>query len=288
MFKNKAEEVSHGNLHETLVLVNKIQEDFNIWKKELNMIFGVLMETTGNGKYFLKIDYWNHHKKEFENSLPIIRHMTDSGISFIPKIIKTKDGYLYSSFRQGTAVVFEHIPGELSEDYSTAQLYNCLAKIYRLKTDGLELKTENFGTERIDTFLNLQRMPEVPAEVKTALSQNKDQLFLVDWDSCLLAPIERDAWIFICDKNEIKKINSILAKNGIDYVLEGNRLCYYCYDFFFHYLNEYLKSIIDAENEGRKGEITQGLIGYLTDCWIYKRLETADTLCCPSPLFLFQ
>lgn len=25
---------------------------------------------------------------------------------------------------------------------------------------------------------------------------SKEQLFLVDWDSCLLAPIERDAWIY--------------------------------------------------------------------------------------------
>lgn len=95
--------------------------------------------------------------------------MTDSGISFIPKIIKTKDGHLYCRFRQGTLVVLEHIPGELSEDYSTE-----------------------------------------------------------------------------------------------------------------HYLNEYLKSIIDAESEGQKEEIARGLIGYLTDCWIYKRLDTADALCCPE------
>lgn len=273
---------------------------------------------TENGKYFLKIDYWNHHQKELQSNLPIIQYMTDSGISFIPKIIETKDCHLSSCFRQGTSVVFEHIPGELSEDYSTAQLYDHLAKIYRLKTDGLELKTENFGTERIDTFLALQRLPEMPTEVKTALAKkepdifrymehlrqfsavckdckenfhithgdaggncilHEDQLFLVDWDSIMLAPVERDAWIYICDKNEIKTINSILAENGIDHVLEQNRLCYYCYDFFFHYLNEYLKSIIEAENEGQKEEIIRSLTKYLTDCWIYKRLQTADTLC---------
>lgn len=242
--------------------------------------------------------------------------MTDSGISFIPKIIKMKNSHLYGNFRQGTAVVFEYIPGELSEDYSTAQLYNRLAKIYQLKTDGLELKTEDFGTERIDVFLNLQCLPEVPSKVKTALAKkepdifrymehlkqfstvcksskknfhithgdaggncilNENQLFLVDWDSVMLAPIERDAWIFICDKSEIEKINSVLTENGIDYALDQNRLCYYCYDFFFHYLNEYLKSIINTENEDQKEEISKSLIGYLTDCWIYKRLETADT-----------
>ena len=117
----------------------------------------------------MKVDYWDHHKKEFQNSLPIIQYMTDSGISFIPKIIKTKDGHLYSSFRQGTAVVFEHIPGMLSEDYPTAQLYNHLTKIYRLKT-------ETFGTGRIDTFLNLQCLPEVPAEAKTALAKKEPDI----------------------------------------------------------------------------------------------------------------
>lgn len=272
---------------------------------------------TESGKYFLKVDYWNHHKKGLQNSLPVIQYMTDSGISFIPKIIKTKDSYLYSSFRQGTAVVFEHIPGELSEDYSTAQLYNCLAKVYRLETGGLNAETEAFGAERIDAFRNLQSLPALPVDVKTALAEkeadifrymerlkqlssickgnrenfyithgdaggncilNGSQLFLVDWDSVMLAPIERDAWIFICNRNEMEQINSILGKNGIDYILEQNRLCYYCYDFFFHYLNEYLKSIIEAESEGQKKEITKSLIGYLTDCWIYKRLETADTL----------
>ncbi len=107
---------------------------------------------------------------------------------------------------------------------------------------------------------------------------NENQLFLVDWDTVMLAPIERDAWIFICDRNEIEKINRILSENGIDYVLEQNRFCFYCYDFFFHYLNEYLKSIIEAKMEGQKEGIINDLMGYLTDCWIYKRLEMADTV----------
>lgn len=272
---------------------------------------------TENIMFFLKIDYWNRHKVEYQNSLQAAQFMTDSGITLIPKTIKTKDDRLYSCFRQGTAVVFEYIPGEMSEDYSTAQLYNHLAKVYGLKTNGIKLKRETFGVGRIDTFQNLQNLPELPVEVKTALAKkepeifrymerlkqfsdvcknsmenfhithgdaggncilNENQLFIVDWDSVMLAPIERDAWIFICDENEIKTVNSILSENGIDYVLQQNRLCYYCYDFFFHYLNEYLKSIIDAESIEQKEEIIRGLIGYLTDCWIYKRLETADAV----------
>lgn len=81
---------------------------------------------------------------------------------------------------------------------------------------------------------------------------------------------------FSYDKEQLENINSILERNGIAYRLESSRLCYYCYRFFFYYLNEYIKSIVDAESEERKTEISESLIAYLNDNWIYKRLETAD------------
>lgn len=270
-----------------------------------------------SGTYFLKLDYWEHHKESLQNSLPVIRYMTDSGIDFIPKVIGTKAGCLYSRFRQGTAVVFEHIPGELSEDYATEELYGLLARVYRLNTDGLEMETETFGGKKAEVFQALQSRPELPAEVKTALAEkapdisrymerlmqfstacqgrkehfhithgdaggncilNGDRLSIVDWDGAMLAPIERDAWIYICDEAAIGKINSILLENGVGYKLEQNRLCYYCYDFFFHYLNEYLRSLLDAESGWRREEIAKGLVGYLADCWIYERLDAADAM----------
>lgn len=89
----------------------------------------------------------------------------------------------------------------------------------------------------------------------------------------MLAPIERDAWIFIYDRQQLDKINVILAENGIDYMLEQNRLCYYCYYFFFYYLTEYLKAMVNAKNEEQRAMIIKSLIEYLTDSWIYKRLD---------------
>ena len=270
---------------------------------------------TESGRCFLKVDYWNHHKESYRNSLSVVQYMADSGISFVPKIIKTKSGHLYGSFCQGTAAAFEYVPGELLENCPTEQLYRRLAEIYRLKTDGIELQTETFGTEQIDTFHRLKNLPGLSADVKKALSEkdpaiaryaerlrafaavckggkenfhithgdagsncilNEKQLFLVDWDTVMLAPIERDAWIFICDKEQLEIVNLILAENEIDYRLEQNRLCYYCYQFFFYYLNEYMKSIASAENEEQKAKIIRDLIAYLDDSWIYKRLETAD------------
>lgn len=270
---------------------------------------------TEKGKYFVKIDYWNHHKESYQNSLPIVQYMTNSGISFIPKIINTKNGNLYCNFRQGTVAVFEYISGDLSECYSVKQLYNCLAKIYMLKTNGIKLKTETFDAEPIEIFHKLQKIPELPADVKKTLSErepaiseyaerlkqfaaacknnkenfhithgdaggncilNGNQLFLIDWDSVMLAPIERDVWIYICDQQQLDNINSVLIKNGIRYTFEKNRLCYYCYAFFFYYLNEYLKSVLSTKDKELKAEITKSLIAYLTDNWIYQRLAAAD------------
>ena len=270
-----------------------------------------------SGTYFLKLDYWEHHKESLQNSLLVIQYMTDSGIDFIPKVIGTKDGILYSRFRQGTAAVFEHVPGELSEDYATEQLYGLLTRVYRLNTDGLEVETETFDGKKAEVFQALQTRPELPAEVKTALAEkapdisrymerlkqlsaacqgkkehfhithgdaggncilNGGRLSIVDWDGAMLAPIERDAWIYICDKAAMEAIHSTLLENGIDYELEQNRLCYYCYDFFFHYLNEYLRSLLDAESGWQREEITKGLAGYLADCWIYERLDAADAM----------
>ena len=272
---------------------------------------------TEDGVYFVKIDYRDYHKESYRSSLSAVQYMTGNGISFIPKVIKTKGGCLYTCFKKGVAAVFEYVDGELSENCPVEQLYGCLAKVYRLKAYGMSLETENFGVEIIDTFYQLRNMPELPAAVSEALDRkeaviseyakrmkqfsaacksdrnnfcithgdaggnciiNGSQLFLVDWDTVRFAPVERDAWVFICDGKAIAKIRSILSDNGVHCTLEQKRLCYYCYYFFFYYLDEYLKSILNTENEEEKAAVSKNLVEYLTDGWIYERLHTADLI----------
>jgi hypothetical protein len=38
-----------------------------------------------------------------------------------------------------------------------------------------------------------------------------------------------------------------LRENGINYTLQPKRLAYYCYDFFFFYLNAYLDANTQAD-----------------------------------------
>lgn len=272
---------------------------------------------TEKEKYFVKIDKWTYHQKIYQNSLDIVQYITDSGISFVPKIIKTKDDKLCCNTNRGIIAVFEYVQGEVYDCCPVERLYNHLTKIYQLNTDIITLKAETFDTEIIHTFHNLKNSPKLSIEVKKAFDkkdwivskyekrlkifsalckENKknfyithgdaggncllqgNQFFLVDWDTVMLAPVERDAWVYICEKQSLDKINAILAQNGINYTLEQNRLCYYCYYFYFYYLNEYLKSILSTENEKQKVEIIQSLCEYLDNSWIHKRLDIANSI----------
>lgn len=62
---------------------------------------------------------------------------------------------------------------------------------------------------------------------------NGEQFFIVDWDSVKLAPIERDAWFYICNSNQLSIINDVIQKYKLGYMLKQERLCYYCYYSFF-------------------------------------------------------
>lgn len=272
---------------------------------------------TDRGVFFLKIDYWQHHQESYQCGLAVMQYMAENGISFIPKVVKTKNGRMWSRFKNGVAAVLTYVQGTSLETCSAERLYGCLAEIYRLKTGGIKLKAETFGIEPITTFQNLRHMPGLPAEAVKALDRkerviswcaerlkrfsavcrgdqenfyithgdaggncilNGDRLFIVDWDSAMLAPIERDAWIFVCDRQQLNQINAVLAEKGVGYILEPKRLGYYCYSFFFCYLNEYLKALINTTDAEQKTTITKNLVQYLAESWIYKRLNAADRI----------
>lgn len=270
---------------------------------------------TGEETYFVKIDYWQQHKLSYRDSLSAVQYMIDCGISFVPKIVRTRSGRLFSEFRNGIAAVFEYVPGEMSENYSVAQLYGLLAKVYHLDTAGLSVPGEDFGIGYLEAFEALRGSPCLPANIREALDGKKavisryarrlrafsalckgdlhgmhithgdaggnclmqdGDMRIVDWDSVMLAPIERDAWIFISDEQQMDEAAAALRENGIDYEPEQARLCYYCYSFFFYYLDEYIKALESAGREQQRRDIEKGLLEYLAGGWIYERLDAAD------------
>ena len=270
---------------------------------------------TPAGKYFAKLDRWPCHKESYRASLSIVQYIADSGIVFVPKVIATRRGQLCCAFQDGVLAIFAFAPGVLLEEYAVEDLYSCLSQIYALQTDSLSLDAEDFGCEIVQTCARLSQASELPATARAALEKrqsaiaryasrlacfsaicqkdrsdfhithgdaggnfmsNGERFFLVDWDSVKLAPIERDAWVFMSSPAQLCAIQRTINQNGVAYHLRWERLCYYSYFYFFYYLEGYLSSILSATQERRGVEIATDMAEYLASSWIYARLDAAD------------
>ena len=94
-----------------------------------------------------------------------------------------------------------------------------------------------------------------------------DKYFIVDWDNPVLAPPERDAWV-MCNRDWAREaFKNALNQNGISYTLRQEYLAYYCYDFFFYYLNVFLEASAQADK----------IDEYLND-WIKESIKYADDI----------
>ena len=230
-------------------------------------------------RYFIKIVYASEHKEIYKRSFHVVRHLCDNGIDFISKIVTTNTGNLYSYFDDAIVGVFHWIDGDLTENDDTKiPEYRMLAKVYTVPTIGLDIPREQFSDLSSELFyLKLESLRN--RELKLLLEKNRskiehrakmlkyfadlnqndtsyffithgdaggnlivsgDKHFIVDWDTACIAPPERDAWV-MCSKAWAREaFQSALHRNGISYTLQTKRLAYYCYEFFFYYLNAFL------------------------------------------------
>jgi hypothetical protein len=123
-----------------------------------------------DGSYFVKLNYSNTHKSIYENSFHIVQHLSDYGIDFISKIIKTADGGLSSRFDTAVLGIFEWVDGEnVQNEHTKIPEYQMLAKVYTVPPYGLLIPTEKFSCKNADLFYNQwERLKSSPAD-KTAM-----------------------------------------------------------------------------------------------------------------------
>lgn len=109
--------------------------------------YGETWKVTGTvGCYFLKLDYLPFHQKKFQNSLSVIEYLCEKGIDFIGRIIKAKDGKLYSNFDTAVAGLFEWVDGEnIETDDTKGPEYQMLCRIYSLTKPGLQIPSASFS-----------------------------------------------------------------------------------------------------------------------------------------------
>ena len=255
----------------------------------------------GEDCFFAKLVH-GYHAVRYQRSFPVIDHLCAHGIDSISRIVKTRDGGLYTYFEGGVLGLFDWIEGENREDDSTKpHEYQILARIYAVDPTGLNIPREDFSARAADHFFECRA--RVKDEAILALLEHKreeieqsarrlrhfsercagdgtgfaithgdaggnvlvrgDSYRIIDWDISLLAPPERDAWFWMHRPWAMEAFHSALRQNGIRYTLRPDRLAYYCYHMYFYYLNE----ILDAHFAlgGQSDYLADFLDGWMND-----------------------
>ncbi len=106
---------------------------------------------------------------------------------------------------------------------------------------------------------------------------NGEIFTIIDWDYILLAPIERDTWMYMQDYNQIVLLDKVLEEQGINYKIKNERLAFYCYRTFFYYLCEYINGFLHLDSEKRISLFKDVKAVFTDEYWIYRCTRIADT-----------
>lgn len=264
----------------------------------------------GEGRCFLKLDR-SPHQTVYARNFPVVEHLRNRGMEFVSRIVKARDGRLFTQFDGGVLGVFDWIEGENRQDESTkTREYQMLARVYTVDAAGLDLAREDFLPRAADLFFSqwarvedkgilalleqrrdaigfnagrLRHFARLCQEDLTGFAithgdaggnviVNGDAFYLVDWDDPWLAPPERDAWFCMQWPWAMETFQAALRQNGIGYTLRSERLAYYCYHMYFFYLMEILDTFFALGP--REGAVLEYLSEYLGG-WINDNLAFA-------------
>ena len=263
---------------------------------------------TSSSTYFLKLVYAHEFKPFYEGSFPVVQHLCDHGIDFISEIVKTTSNSLYSHFDGATIGVFDWIEGDnIENDATKIDEYKMLAKVYAIPTCDISASCENFTNKCANDFfekwkrLNDKQILSLLEKKRLKIEHRAKRLdvfsklccrdtsgffithgdaggnflvgresnFIVDWDIVKLAPPERDAWFCVHLDWAMVAFRDALKQHNINYELRPERFAYYCYWFFFYYLNAFL----DAHAEVGVG--VEAIEEFING-WMSYNIEWAD------------
>jgi hypothetical protein len=81
---------------------------------------------------------------------------------------------------------------------------------------------------------------------------NHSELFIVDWDGLMLAPLERDMWFYVNDEEKLNVFREMMVSKGTNYAFNKEYFKYYVYNRFFEDLEGYLAEIAESNDESVK------------------------------------
>jgi len=265
--------------------------------------------TSGTNDYFVKLDTTDHQQR-LRASLPAIDHLWRHGIHFIPRVIHTIDGRLFTEFAAGTLAVFDWIPGHNVETDDTKYAeYDMLAQVYAAPLGDDPIPRLEFGCDMADRFFAVWGTldPGSPADQELQAHRQIIELrakrlehlaklcrgdesgiyvthgdaggnfmidraacYIVDWDEIMLAPPERDAWVMCTQPWARQVFDDALERHGVVYTLKTERLAYFCYHMLFFYLTEVLSGFNKSDPAIEVRDLLEG--------WAKSRMEWADAV----------
>lgn len=253
---------------------------------------------TENYKYFLKIFKNNRYFTNVLQALPVLEELKDLGINYINYPLPTKEKALYFSKDKRFYILFNYIEGENTQEIDVIKGYEYLIKIHKLtKKIKSPIKKETFDIAYKKEFeKGLRKYESIPLieehleEVKkhwelfkqlsnrlkrksfnmyithgdafgNFIKQGKD-LYIIDWDDLLLAPIERDLWFFF----ENTEVVDLYEKKFPGFIMNKDIIMYYIYNRFF----DDMLGFFELLDEGQDRE--EVIKDIKKDCfdWTYK------------------
>ena len=108
---------------------------------------------TAESAYFLKLDYTSPHKTVYANSFPVLEHLWNHGIDFVSRIVKSKNGELYTCFSSAVVGVFAWIDGEnIQNEQTKPREYQMLARVYAIPPADLRISRDVFSAQSAELF----------------------------------------------------------------------------------------------------------------------------------------
>ncbi len=256
---------------------------------------------TDKEKYFLKIFQENRYFANVLQGLPVLRELKDLGVNYINYPIFTKEKTLYFVENNRYYILFNYIKGENTEEYEVYKVFQQLIEISKLtKKIKSQIKGESFSILYVESFEEgIEKYKDIPViqnhldgvlnhwsrfkDLANTLKRrnhamyithgdafgnvikDKEDLYIIDWDDLLLAPLERDLWFFFDNQEVI----DLYRKEFPNFKMDKDLILFYIYNRFFDDLLGFFE-LLDQQKEYER--VVESI---KKDCfdWTYKLIE---------------
>lgn len=99
-----------------------------------------------------------------------------------------------------------------------------------------------------------------------------NELYIVDWDEIMMAPLERDSFFYINDKEKLRCFKKSIEERGINYNFNNDYNKYYVYKRFFEDLSGYVDVIAESDSRAKNEKMYSDMEDTCF-VWLYGLLE---------------